>query len=102
MTAMWSDRVTDQTSEQLTFVSDSFALTAPAEPAANPAIADDETPPKCPTCHRRLVMLAMHWAKDDAGASVRRQLWGCPRGHATVHRVRGRFSNLELLETLHD
>jgi hypothetical protein len=83
-------------------VSDSFTLPAPSERTANPSVAEDETPPKCPSCHRRLVMLAMHWVRDDQGASVRRQLWGCPRGHATAHRVRGRFSKLELLETLND
>jgi hypothetical protein len=83
-------------------VSDSIALPAPSEPTANPTVAEDETPPKCPLCHRRLVMLAMHWARDDQGRSIRQQLWGCPRGHATARRVRGRFSNLELLETLND
>lgn len=74
----------------------------PVEPVVNPPVAEDETPPRCPSCHRRLVMLAMHWVKDEHGAPVRRQLWGCPRGHATAHRLHGRFSSLDLLESLND
>ena len=74
-------------------------MPAPVEPIINSPIIDDETPPKCPACHRRIVMLAMHWIKDEKGASVRRQLWGCPRGHSTAYRLRGRFSNLEILES---
>jgi hypothetical protein len=96
------DRVTGQSSEQQTVVSDSFTFSAPSESTANPTVAGDDTPPKCPSCHRRLVMLAMHWIKDEDGASVRQQLWGCPRGHATAHRLRGRFSGVELFETLND
>jgi hypothetical protein len=69
---------------------------------AGSTVVDDETPPKCPLCHRRLVMLAMHWVKDERGASMRRQLWGCPRGHATAYRARGRFSPIELLESFND
>jgi len=86
----------------LIFVSDAIAISEPFEPTVNPAVAEDETPPKCPACHRRLVMLAMHWIKDEAGSPVRRQLWGCPRGHATAHRTRGRFSKVELVESLND
>lgn len=88
--------------EHHAIVSDAYAMARPTRAPAHPAAGDDETPPKCPICHRRLVMLAMHCAKDEKGASVRRQLWGCPRGHATAHRTRGRFSPIELLETLND
>ena len=59
---------------------------------------DDERPPACPSCNRRLVILATHWAHDEAGKPLRRQLWGCPRGHATAYRVRGVFTAIELLE----
>jgi hypothetical protein len=68
----------------------------PALPAADGA--DDDRPPLCPVCHRRLVILATHPGHDAAGRPVRRQLWGCPRGHATTYRTAGRFGPLELLE----
>jgi hypothetical protein len=58
---------------------------------------DEERPPTCPACNRRLVILATHWHRDEAGRNARRQLWGCPRGHATAHRTGGIFSPIELL-----
>jgi len=61
---------------------------------------DEERPPSCPTCNRRLVILATHWNRDDDGRSVRRQLWGCPRGHATAYRNGGAFTAIELMPSV--
>jgi hypothetical protein len=63
-------------------------------------IPDEERPPSCPSCNRRLVILATHWNRDDDGRSVRRQLWGCPRGHATAYRNGGTFSAIELMPSV--
>ena len=82
-------------------MSDAVYDLTPATPniaAPPPPAQDDERPPACPSCNRRLVILATHWTRDDGGQQVRRQLWGCPRGHATAHRVRGAFTPIELLE----
>lgn len=62
---------------------------------ANPV--EEERPPICPRCHKRLVILTTQWTRDAAGSSLRRQLWGCPRGHATAFRSKGSFSPIELL-----
>jgi hypothetical protein len=43
------------------------------------------------------VILATHAAMDSAGRPLRRQLWGCPRGHATVYRTGGSFGGIEVL-----
>jgi hypothetical protein len=58
---------------------------------------EDDRPPVCPRCQKRLVILATHAAFDDLGRPTRRQLWGCPRGHATVYRTGGSFGSIELL-----
>lgn len=60
---------------------------------------DDDRPPYCPTCHRRLVILTTHIDRISGDSSQRRryQLWGCPRGHATSRRVMGSFSPVEVL-----
>jgi hypothetical protein len=58
---------------------------------------DDERPPVCPRCQKRLVILATHAGSDPAGLPLRRQLWGCPRGHSTVYRIGGSFGGIELL-----
>jgi hypothetical protein len=42
----------------------------------------------------------MHPGRDADGRPIRRQLWGCPRGHTTAYRVGGRFGPLEVLEDL--
>jgi hypothetical protein len=65
--------------------------------ATGSVIPDEERPPSCPTCNRRLVILATHWNRDDEGRPVRRQLWGCPRGHATAYRQAGTFSPAEMM-----
>jgi hypothetical protein len=71
----------------------SGAVSSPA-----PAIhTDEERPPSCPSCNRRLVIIATHWIRDEQNRSLRRQLWGCPRGHATAYRTGGVFSTLELM-----
>lgn len=62
-----------------------------------PAGADCDRPPPCPTCHRRLVILASRSGFDGTGTYVRRQLWGCPRGHATTHYAGGAFGPIEVL-----
>ncbi len=60
---------------------------------------DDDRPPYCPTCHRRLVILTTHVDRtaSASGQRNRYQLWGCPRGHATSRRVMGSFSAVEVL-----
>ena len=71
----------------------------PASAAGGP-VPDEERPPSCPSCNRRLVILATHWIRDDDGRSARRQLWGCPRGHATAYRNAGVFSAIELMQNV--
>jgi hypothetical protein len=83
-------------------VSDPFSMsTAISEPIASAAAAgstpEEERPPSCPSCNRRLVILATHWHRDHEGRSLRRQLWGCPRGHATAYRDGGAFTPVELM-----
>lgn len=60
---------------------------------------DDDRPPYCPTCHRRLVILTTRIDRtpSDNGQRLRYQLWGCPRGHATSRRVMGSFTPVEVL-----
>ena len=74
--------------------------TPPPVPPARAGPQDDERPPACPTCNKRLVILASHWTHDERGQPLRRQMWGCPRGHATAYRVRGVFTTIELLEDM--
>jgi hypothetical protein len=54
----------------------------------------------CPQCNKRLVILATHSVRDEHGASVRQQLWGCPKGHSTAIRRAGVFSAVETLNEL--
>ena len=72
----------------------------PGEPADGGA--DDDRPPLCPVCRKRLVILAMHPGRAADGRSIRRQLWGCPRGHATAYRTEGVFGPYDLLDDLED
>lgn len=72
--------------------------TTSSMPPAPHVVTDDERPPACPSCNRRLVILATHWANDESGTPVRRQMWGCPRGHATSYRIRGAFTPIQLLD----
>jgi hypothetical protein len=58
---------------------------------------EDDRPPVCPRCQKRLVILATHDGLDGTGQPQRRQLWGCPRGHATVYRIGGHFGGIEVL-----
>ena len=44
--------------------------------------ADADRAPNCPVCHRRLAILNSRMVRTEAGGMTRRQLWGCPRGHA--------------------
>jgi hypothetical protein len=64
------------------------------------AAAEDERPPLCPKCSKRLVILATQSARDEAGAFIRQQLWGCPRGHSTAVRRAGAFSPVTILSEL--
>ncbi len=59
--------------------------------------ADDDRPPQCPACNRRLVILSTHLDTSPDGQRQRYQLWGCPRGHATSRRIAGTFLPVELL-----
>ena len=63
-------------------------------------VVDDERPPACPSCNKRLVILATHSVRDESGANIRQQLWGCPKGHATATRRNGAFSPVTLLSEL--
>lgn len=56
-----------------------------------------DRPPACPRCRRRFVILASRSGRDGTGAYARRQLWGCPIGHATVDYVNGIFGRIEIL-----
>ena len=77
------------------------ATSSPTPPiTALPAPPEDERPPMCPACNRRLVILAMHRARDERGEQIRRQMWGCPRGHATAYRTQGVFSSITMLADL--
>jgi hypothetical protein len=58
---------------------------------------DADRPPTCPVCSRRLVILTSRSGRNGNGAYVRRQLWGCPRGHATAEYVDGAFGPVEVL-----
>ena len=76
-------------------------LMAPPLAAANASPAqDDERPPMCPKCNKRLVILATQSARDEQGSPIRQQLWGCPKGHATAIRRAGVFTPVELLTEL--
>lgn len=65
-------------------------------------VVDADRPPHCPVCNKRLVILTSSSYRDAAGAYVRRQLWGCPRGHATATYQGGTFGPMELLPTYED
>lgn len=69
-------------------------------PALIPPVQEDERPPACPKCNKRLVILATHSVRDDSGQPIRQQLWGCPRGHATANRRNGTFGPVNLLAEL--
>ncbi len=60
---------------------------------------DDDRPPNCPICRRRLVILTTHIdrTRNEPGQRHRYQLWGCPRGHATSRRLDGAFTAVEVL-----
>jgi len=66
-------------------------------PHARDAAPDDDRPPVCPVCTRRLAIIGMRAGRDAAGARVRRQLWGCPAGHATTFRTGGVFGPFDIL-----
>ena len=74
-----------------------FDADHPPLPPVPPTEAEADRPPVCPVCHRRLVILAARFERDAAGASVRRHLWGCPRGHATATYEDGAFGPIEVL-----
>lgn len=65
-----------------------------------PPRSDDDRPPYCPTCHRRLVILTTQVAMAADGTAYRYQLWGCPRGHSTSRRVAGSFQGVQVLPDL--
>jgi uncharacterized Fe-S cluster-containing protein len=67
---------------------------------AHLAHSEDERPPLCPTCNKRLVILATQSARAESGEYIRQQLWGCPRGHATAVRRHGSFLPVEILAEL--
>jgi hypothetical protein len=63
---------------------------------------EDDRPPACPRCQRRFVILSSQWYRTASGTSIRRQLWGCPRGHAIAYRSGGAFDGIEPLQDLVD
>jgi hypothetical protein len=71
--------------------------TMPPPAARRSTRTDDDRPPFCPTCHRRLVILTTHVERTSTGDRTRYQLWGCPRGHAMSRRMHGLFSPVEIL-----
>ena len=71
-------------------------------PPGKPVVASEASPdadrlPACPVCHKRLVILPARSGGDASGAFVLRQLWGCPRGHATTDYVAREFGPIEVL-----
>jgi hypothetical protein len=64
---------------------------------ATHGFADADRPPACPVCQRRLVILTSRSWRNGNGAYSRRQLWGCPRGHATAEYADGMFGEVDLL-----
>jgi hypothetical protein len=75
---------------------------SPGQPGRpDPSSSEDDRPPACPVCNKKFVILATHPGRDAAGRPIRKQLWGCPRGHATTYRVGGVFEAIEVLEDLY-
>ena len=77
-----------------------FEQPAALLPANSSPSQDDDRPPLCPRCHKRLVILATHAVRDETGAAVRQQLWGCPKGHSSATRRAGTFSAVTVLSEL--
>lgn len=71
-------------------------LGRPSTPPSDAAPSDD-SPPVCPVCTRRLVIIGMRAGRDETGVRIRRQLWGCPFGHATTLRTAGAFGPFDIL-----
>lgn len=80
----------------LTMVSGDEGIRSTLSVPHSPLQRNDNKPPPCPACRRGFVMIAMHPGRDAAGNRVRRQLWGCPVGHASVYRTGGRFGDIDL------
>jgi hypothetical protein len=76
------------------------SLAPPPGAVSSSSIPDDERPPICPKCNKRLVILATQSSRDESGSPIRQQLWGCPKGHATATRRAGSFTPVELLSEL--
>ena len=68
-----------------------------AKPARKPQRTDDDRAPSCPVCNRRLAILSTQTTRDGNGDLARRQVWGCPRGHAVAHRTNGTFGPIRVL-----
>ena len=58
---------------------------------------EEDRPPVCPRCGKRLAILTSQSVRRQDGGLTRRQLWGCPWGHATAMRVDGVFGPVESL-----
>jgi len=43
------------------------------------------------------VIITSRSARDDTGVYIRRQLWGCPRGHALVDYSDGAWGPIDVL-----
>jgi hypothetical protein len=68
--------------------------------SAGSTALEDERPPSCPSCNKRLVILATHSVRDGQGMLIRQQLWGCPKGHCSATRRAGAFSPVMMLGDL--
>ena len=82
---------------RIIFVGQSKTDQAVAPPHAHEAPPEDDRPPVCPVCTRRLAIIGMRAGRDADGGRVRRQLWGCPTGHATTFRTAGVFGPFDIL-----
>ena len=76
---------------------DAPSATQTVKPARKPQRTDDDRAPACPVCARRLAILSTQTFRDGNGDLGRRQVWGCPRGHAVAHRVNGLFGSTRVL-----
>ena len=69
----------------------------PALSLASGAAPNADRPPVCPVCQRRFVILASRFRSVASSVTIRLQLWGCPRGHATADYAAGAFEPIEIL-----
>ena len=68
----------------------------PPRAAGATSVSNARQPLAYPACHRRLVIISSRSGRTGAGAFVPRQLWGCPREHATAEYAADTFGAIEV------